>query len=223
VWHRYTGDGYGEHPDGRPFDGTGVGRGWPLLTGERGHYALAAGEDPLPYLEAMSAMAGPGGMLPEQVWDAPPLPGRGLFPGRPTGSAMPLAWAHGEFVKLAASRALGRPFDRPDAVWRRYAGEPPEPGAWVWTPGAPIAALPAGKALLLLLSRPATFHLGNRGWTRVRDLESRELGMGLHGLRLEAAELADYASLEITWRWRDEGQWLGEDFSLPISPSASAL
>ncbi len=36
VWHRYNGDGYGEHEDGSAFDGTGYGRGWPLLTGERG-------------------------------------------------------------------------------------------------------------------------------------------------------------------------------------------
>jgi glucoamylase len=43
TWHRYQGDGYGEHTDGRPYDGTGVGRAWPLLTGERAHYELAAG------------------------------------------------------------------------------------------------------------------------------------------------------------------------------------
>ena len=43
VWHRYNDDGYGEHEDGAPFDGTGIGRGWPLLTGERAHYELAAG------------------------------------------------------------------------------------------------------------------------------------------------------------------------------------
>ena len=60
VWHRYNGDGYGEHDDGSPYDGTGRGRGWPLLTGERGHYELAAGRDPLPFLEAMTAMASPG-------------------------------------------------------------------------------------------------------------------------------------------------------------------
>jgi len=41
-------DGYGEHADGHVYDGTGIGRGWPLLTGERGHYELAAGNDPLP-------------------------------------------------------------------------------------------------------------------------------------------------------------------------------
>ncbi len=38
VWRRYNQDGYGEHADGEPFDGTGIGRAWPLLTGERAHY-----------------------------------------------------------------------------------------------------------------------------------------------------------------------------------------
>ena len=94
--------------DGRPYDGTGLGRGWPLLTGERGHYELAAGRDPLPFLEAMTRMASPGGMLPEQVWDADPIPDRRLAPGRPSGSATPLVWAHAEFIKLMVSRRLGR-------------------------------------------------------------------------------------------------------------------
>ncbi|TIP54468.1 MAG: hypothetical protein E5X68_36870, partial [Mesorhizobium sp.] len=38
LWCRYSGDGYGEHEDGSPFDGTGRGRPWPLLAGERAHY-----------------------------------------------------------------------------------------------------------------------------------------------------------------------------------------
>ena len=44
VWQRYNEDGYGEHEDGRPFDGSGIGRAWPLLTGERAHYEIAAGQ-----------------------------------------------------------------------------------------------------------------------------------------------------------------------------------
>jgi glucoamylase len=123
VWHRYNGDGYGEHQDGCAFDGSGRGRGWPLLTGERGHYELAAGRDPLPYLYAMNAMANHG-LIPEQVWDAAPV--GNLQPGRATGSAMPLAWAHAEFIKLALSRAAGQPVDRPAAVWARYGGVRPD-------------------------------------------------------------------------------------------------
>src|SRR3954449_8715187 len=141
VWHRYLGDGYGEHADGRPFDGTGIGRGWPLLTGERGHYEIEAGNDPLPYLAAMAAMASTGGMIPEQVWDAEPIPSRFLYPGRASGSAMPLAWAHAEFVKLLISRQIERPFDRPRAMWQRYRGRRPVATHAFWWPHAPIGAM----------------------------------------------------------------------------------
>ena len=55
---------------------------------------MAAGENPLPYLEAMAEMGSALGMLPEQVWDGESL--NGFQPGRPTGSAMPLAWTHAE-------------------------------------------------------------------------------------------------------------------------------
>lgn len=125
VWHRYNGDGYGEHADGSPFDGTGRGRGWPLLTGERGHIAVLAGNGGQSYLQAMTQMAGKGGLLPEQVWDSAAIPARGLYPGKPSGSAMPLVWAHAEFIKLAASVAVGSPVDRPAHVFERYAGRPP--------------------------------------------------------------------------------------------------
>jgi len=91
CWYRYTGDGYGEHRDGSAYDGTGHGRLWPLLTGERGHYELVSGADALPQLRTMAAMAGAAGMLPEQVWDSDAIASRRLYPGKPTGSAMPLA------------------------------------------------------------------------------------------------------------------------------------
>jgi len=215
VWHRYNGDGYGEHADGAAFDGSGQGRGWPLLVGERGHYALALGEDPLPYLAAMNAMAGVGGLLPEQVWDAAPLPERGLLPGRPSGAAMPLAWAHAEFIKLAASHALGRACDRPEAVWRRYAGMRPDAATWIWTPGAPIASLAAGHDLLILLPSAASLHLGFDGWQSSRDLPTQPQNLALHGLILAANLLALHGRLDFTWQWQT-GEWLGEDFHITL-------
>ena len=45
CWHRYNNDGYGQREDGGPFVTWGKGRAWPLLSGERGHYELAAGHD----------------------------------------------------------------------------------------------------------------------------------------------------------------------------------
>ncbi|MEC4683574.1 MAG: glycoside hydrolase family 15 protein [Nitrospirota bacterium] len=112
VWLRYNGDGYGESDDGSPFAGTGRGRPWPLLSGERGHYELASGRDPFPAIRTMECCAGHTGLLPEQVWDGKELPEKGLSNGAGTGSATPLAWAHAEYLLLLRSRRDGVVFDR---------------------------------------------------------------------------------------------------------------
>ena len=218
AWRRYNGDGYGEHEDGSPFDGSGVGRAWPLLTGERGHYEVAAGRDATPYLRAMAAMSGPAGMIPEQVWDAAPIPDRRLFPGQPTGSAMPLAWAHAEFIKLMISRELGAPADRPEAVWRRYQGLRPEGVAAVWTLAAPIARIDPGVGLILAAPRPARLRWGLDGWRSPADLDCADTGLGLHACALTAAELGDARRLDFTFQWLDDGAWAGRDFTVEITP-----
>jgi len=216
AWHRYNGDGYGEHDDGRPFDGTGRGRAWPLLTGERGHYELVAGNDPAPYLQAMAAMTGPGGMMPEQVWDSAALPERRLFPGRPTGSAMPLAWAHAEFVKLIVSRNLGYPFDRPAAVWRRYSGRRPDAKHAIWALHAPVGQIARGTTLIVALPRAARIHWGINGWQNVADSETQDNGLGLHGFAFSTDALSHAHCIDFTFQWRDTLGWVHKDFHVAI-------
>jgi glucoamylase len=175
VWHRYNHDGYGEHDDGRGFDGTGRGRGWPLLTGERGHYELLAGNDSTPHLLAMCAMAGRNGMLPEQVWDSDPIPEMRLHSGSPTGSAMPLAWTHAEFVKLLLSSRLGTIFDCPRVVFERYTTKPDATGPSVWSRNAPSRDWRAGSPIRVILGKAAEILWREEGmieWRRVSTTES---------------------------------------------------
>ena len=120
CWHRYNNDGYGQKEDGGPFVGWGKGRGWPLLAGERGHYELAAGHDVKPFIRAMEGFSSATGLLPEQVWDEPDRPNVYMLFGRPTGSAMPLMWAHAEYIKLLRSAADGQVFDLIPEVAERY-------------------------------------------------------------------------------------------------------
>ena len=54
-------------------------------------------------LHAMEGFASQVGLLPEQVWDSADIPSKDLYRGRPAGSAMPLAWAHAEYVRLLRS------------------------------------------------------------------------------------------------------------------------
>ena len=221
-WHRYNDDGYGEHDDGSAFDGTGRGRAWPLLTGERGHYEVAAGRDPLPLLLAMVRMASPGGMLPEQIWDAPPVPSRGLEPGRPTGSAMPLAWAHAEYIKLVVSRSLGRPFDRPERVWQRYGGRRQRLERVVWCAHAPASELPEGAALTVAVTAPATFRWGFDGWQDIHEERTTATPLGLHTVEIDTARLKSGRSIDLTYRLEPGEEWVGRDFRIAVVPADDA-
>ena len=216
VWHRYNGDGYGEHLDGAAFDGNdGCGRGWPLLTGERGHYAIVAGEDPLPYIQAMAAMTGPGGLLPEQVWDTDAIPELDLFPGCPSGSATPLVWAHAEFIKLCLSASVGYPVDRPKQTWQRYGGQKPNIPFYLWSLRQRILVLPAGKELRLMLPIAARVHWGRNGWQGIADLLTEDWGLG-HIASLATVDMRPGESIEFTLYWPDTEQWQGEDFQVTI-------
>jgi glucoamylase len=216
AWHRYNDDGYGEHDDGRAYDGTGRGRAWPLLTGERGHYELCRGQDALPYLTAMARMASAGGMIPEQVWDAAPLAARGLSPGRPTGAAMPLVWAHAEYLKLAASRQLQRAFDRPVDVWKRYRGERPTLTHVIWCPHAPASQLPEGCALSIALPEAGAVRYGFDGWQEVRETDTTPNSLGVHVVGIDTPRLHAGRSIDLTYRLG--GSWAGRDFRIGVTP-----
>jgi glucoamylase len=219
-WHRYNDDGYGEHDDGSAYDGTGRGRAWPLLTGERGHYEIAAGRDPLPLIEAMVRMASPGGMLPEQVWDAAPIAERGLAPGRPTGGAMPLAWAHAEYVKLVVSRTLGRPFDRPTAVWQRYRGRRPALRRVIWCEHAPVSELPEGCALTLALRAPGAFRFRLDAGQQPREQATTANSLGLHLVEVDTSRLRAGQSIDLSYR-SGSGDWAERNFGIMVIPAVA--
>ncbi len=118
YWFRYNHDSYGEHDDGSNYDGGGTGRLWPIFSGERGMYTVAAGGNAEQYLTAMLATANSSGMIPEQVWDnkAP----AGYTPGTPTKSMNPLNWAMGEYITLLFSIEQHKMADVIPLTYHRY-------------------------------------------------------------------------------------------------------
>lgn len=111
-WYRYPGDVYGEESPSSAV--LKKGRPWPLLTGERGVYAVAAGDQATAasLLRTLEAFANEGGLFSEQVWEDT---------GEGTGSATPLVWAHAEYLVLSRSLHDGVVNDRPSVVVQRYA------------------------------------------------------------------------------------------------------
>jgi glucoamylase len=164
----------------------------------------------------MAAMAGKNGLLPEQVWDGAPVPARNLYPGKPSGSAMPLAWAHAEFIKLVASRSLGRPFDAPRAVHERYHGQRPAAGRVFWSRRLPVDEMQAGQALSVLLPAAAIVHWGVDGWRAAADATTRDSGLGVQVADLPVRDLRAGQHVDFTFHWSDPDRWEGRDFRVDI-------
>ncbi|MGC2268288.1 MAG: glucan 1,4-alpha-glucosidase, partial [Candidatus Acidiferrales bacterium] len=122
-FHRYNHDGYGETYFGGPWQGEGIGRIWPIFTGERGEYEIARGRDASVYLDAMLHFANAGGMIPEQVWDrAEPTQSHFVF-GEGTGSATPLAWSMAQFIRLVICSQEKRIVEQPSIVAQHFMKE----------------------------------------------------------------------------------------------------
>jgi glucoamylase len=210
-WLRYNNDGYGQRPDGGPFHSWGQGRVWPLLTGERAHYELAAGRDIAPLIEAYEKFATCGQMMPEQVWDEADRPERRMRFGQPAGSAVPLVWAHAEYLKLLRSAVDGKVFDRIDPVYERYSMRngvnPPQHNLEIYSRIRPIQKMEAGRALRILDEANFEVTWTCDGWQTRQTTPSRALGNA--GFSADIVPARGSAELEWTLYWPDRQTWLG--------------
>ncbi len=218
-WIRYNWDGYGQREDGGPYLGTGKGRVWPLLTGERAHYELAAGRDIAPLIRTIEAFATRGQLLPEQVWDEPNRPAMSLIMGQPAGSAVPLVWAHAEYLKLLRSALDGKVFDRIDPVYARYARpkDAPRPRIHleIYSRRRPIQHIAAGDTLRIL--DPERFDLvwSPDNWKTVHTVESQSFGSAGFSADIQTA-VGQSGALVWTLRWTDSNTWLGYNVEVKI-------
>ena len=219
-WLRYNWDGYGQRPDGGPFEGWGQGRVWPLLTGERAHYELAAGRDISSLIQTYERFATCGQMMPEQVWDESNRPEFGLYLGRPAGSAVPLVWGHAEYLKLLKSALDRKVFDRVEPVYERYC----EPGGRkavrtdieVYSRRRPIQKVTAGETLRILDEDRFEIHWSSDGWKTVSITYSRSLGSSGYCADIDPGAPPDGGELSWTFHWPENGRWLGYNVEIAI-------
>jgi glucoamylase len=215
CWRRYNHDGYGQRHDGGPFLGWGQGRAWPLLSGERAHYELAAGHDVTPYILALEGFSSRGGMMPEQIWDAPDMPERGLRLGKPTGAAMPLVWAHAEYVKLLRSVTDGEVFDRISVVAERYGKGKRKSPIEIFRFERQLKAMPAGGRLRILANDQFYLVYTLDDWATLRTADSRHLGCAGHVTDIET-EHGKPGRVIFTFKWRQSNRWEGRNFEVRL-------
>jgi glucoamylase len=223
CFRRYTHDGYGQQDSGGPFNGGGVGRPWPLLTGERAHYEFAAARDAGVYVRAMENFAGARKLLPEQLWNSPDLtpspPSVSLPPltfGGPTGAAMPLAWAHAEYIKLVRSISDGKVFDLIQIVADRYL-QPHQPSPLeIWNFDRQIRAIPRGKRLRIPLTDPFRLRWSPDGWATTSDTVATATAVGIYYADI-STDRTTPGPLRFTFYWVSAGRWEGVDYGVNLT------
>lgn len=218
CWHRYTCDGYGEDEHGNPFpqNGNGIGRAWPLLTGERAHYEIAAGnvQKAKELLKAIDAFSN-NGLIPEQIWDTESIPAKELYFGKHSGSAMPLVWAHAEYLKLCYSIKEKKIFDMSLHTVERYIKNKISSPYVVWRFSWECNSIPSDKKLRIEAQAAALVHWTLDNWNTYSDTDTRDTQLGIH---LVDIDLGGQTSGEIkfTFFWKQANHWENKNYEVKI-------
>jgi glucoamylase len=140
------------------------------------------------------------------------VPERELAPGEPSGSAMPLVWAHSEYIKLLRSLTDGKVFDTPFVVSHRYLVKKTPARVRPWREDAPALAIPVGHALRLDLPEEAIVLYTRDGWATQAEVSTSDSGIGLHIAEIATEGMKADEKIEFTWRRASDDYWRGRNF-----------
>ena len=179
-------------------------------------WRLVDGTEPKSAVISMEGFANESGLISEQVWDSPDIAEHQLFFGRPSGSAMPLVWAHAEYVKLRRSLEDGKVFDMPTHAFERYVQQHAPCSRTYWRFEQPCRKLPAGFTLRLEVLAAAHIRWSTDGWQTMHDSPTTDTGIGLHYVDLESAGMRPGAVLQFTFLWLESDRWEGKNFAVEV-------
>ena len=173
----------------------------------------------MPYLRALERFAVGIGLIPEQVWDENAIPQKLLQFGGPTGSAIPLAWAHAEYIKLVRSVADKQVFDCIEPVRARYSSghrTDPKP-VEVWSHKRRVASLSpgsTGRRLRVIAGKPFTLQWSGNEWQdrSNADAASTSLGVWFVDLATESA-----TSLRFKFFFTTEDRWETDEHRVSVT------
>jgi len=146
------------------------------------------------------------------VWDSADIPSRELFIGHASGSAMPLVWAHAEYLKLLRSLFDGHVFDQPPQTVKRYLIHKTTSDRITWRFNNKVRTMPANKTLRVETLVPAVVHWSADGWRAAYDTATRDTTLGVHIADLETRGLSRGDHVHLTFYWPEAQRWEQVDF-----------
>ncbi len=167
-------------------------------------------------LETMENLASDGGLLPEQIWDSPDIPERGLFFGHPTGSAMPLVWAHAEYLKLVRSITEERVFDMPPQTANRYLKDNITSKLMQWRFNHRLGNMPIGSTLRIETLAPASICWSSDNWNKINNIETTDSELGIYYADLNTEDIKSGVGIVFTFFWTESKKWEGKNFHVHV-------
>ena len=144
-----------------------------------------------------------------------------MYVGKPTGAAMPLMWAHAEYLKLLRSTFDGRVFDLIPEVADRYivnrnACKPLE----IWKPNRQVCRVKRGYTLRIQAPAPFRLRWSRDDWQTVDDTPSCPTALGIHYLDIPVP-LAQRHPIRFTFFWTADNRWDGRDYEIAVDQAAA--
>lgn len=159
------------------------------------------------------------GLIPEQIWDGPDLAARHLRFGGATNAAVPLLWAHSEYVKLHRSAADGRVFDLVEPAYERYVWRTGEhKNIEVWKLNRQVQTVPAGTLLWIQASSPFLLHWTGDEWQHSTDTRSQPTALDIDFVDIRVTQQLQ-APIRFTFLWLEENRWEGKDYEVEVHAS----
>jgi len=136
--------------------------------------------------------------------------------GRPTGSAMPLMWAHAEYIKLLRSVADGRVFDLIPEVAERYlSGRNTRHHFQVWKHNRQISSIRQQSTLRVQVPAPFRLHWTSDEWHTIKDTASVGTALGIDFVDIPIPA-EQRAPVLFTFFWTNNNSWEGRDYVVEV-------
>ena len=209
VWHRYNGDGYGEHADGRRLRrqrararlAAAHRRARPLCVDGRGRcLALHRGHGRHDRHGRPAAGTGMGCRSHPRTRSLPRKAQRFRH-----AAGVGARRVHQAVPESCPGLSGGSPGSRPGCAITASARKSP---ITLWRLKQRLRNLPAGKELRLLLHAPARVHWGRNGWQDIADVDTQDWGLA-HIAALPTTLLNPGDTLEFTLYWPDDRAMAG--------------
>src|SRR6201987_1237011 len=195
-----------------------------LVPGIKSHYIRVnpASAPDCAHLRALESFSQGIGLIPEQIWDGPELRSQYLRFGGTTDAAMPLLWAHSEYVKLHRSAADRKVFDLVEPAYERdVTGTGKRKMIEVWKLNHQVQTVWAGALLRIQADSPFLLHWTSDDWQHSVDTRSQGSGIGIEFLDIPVSK-QQKGSIRFTLLWLEENRWEGKDYTVNVRQQEGA-